>query len=80
MMIAAWYLYTGSYANYLAAFIAKFTSVDEKIGLGDLRTASLVYGKVFWIIVWSSIGIGIFLALATMITKKIWAKKAIING
>jgi POT family proton-dependent oligopeptide transporter len=76
MMIAAWYLYTGSYANYLAAFIAKFTSVDEKIGLGDLHSASLVYGEVFWIIVWSSIGIGVFLAIATMITKKVCAKSS----
>ena len=58
---------------------AKYTSVDAKVNAGDLHSASLIYGNVFNIIVWSSIGIGVILAVATMITKRIYAKNKSTN-
>lgn len=72
MIIAAWYLYTGSYANYVAAIIAKFTSIEQQIDLSVLHEASLKYGHVFGNIVISAMATGVVLLLISrFLLKKI---------
>lgn len=76
IMIAAWYLYTGSYANYVAAIIAKLTSVTREIHLGDLYSASNIYGHIFGAVAISALIIGVGLGVANKLFIYIWFNRS----